>query len=170
MSQSESPIADDKVVTFHYKLRDAEESFTESSAGREPVVYLHGRANIVPGLEREMTGKTSGGRFTTTIPPEHAYGLRDESAVQRVPIKHLATRGKLSPGQVVGVNTSQGMRQARVLKIGHFNVDLDLNHPLAGKTLIFDIEIVEVRDATPEELAHGHAHGPGGAHDDAGHG
>lgn len=164
MAEPALPIDDDKVVTFHYKLRDADESFTESSEGRDPVVYLHGRASIVPGLEREMAGKTSGAKFTATVPPEQAYGMRDESAVQRVPIKHLATRGKLVPGQMVALNTSQGPRHARVLKVGHFNVDLDLNHPLAGKTLIFDIEIVDVRAATPEELNHGHAHGPGGAH------
>ena len=165
MAEQGLPIDDDKVVTFHYKLRDSGNSFTESSEGREPVVYMHGHANIVPGLEREMAGKTSGATFTATVAPEEAYGPRDESAVQRVPIKHLASRGKLEPGQMVAVNTNQGQRAARVVKVGHFNVDLDLNHPLAGKTLIFDIEILDVRAATPEELAHGHAHGPGGAHD-----
>jgi FKBP-type peptidyl-prolyl cis-trans isomerase SlyD len=170
MTDSGLPIDDDRVVTFHYKLRGADDSFAESSEGRDAVVYLHGRGNIVPGLEREMAGKTRGTSFTTTLPPEQAYGLRDENAVQRVPIKRLATRGKLVPGQMVAVNTSQGQRTARVLKVGHFNADLDLNHPLAGKTLIFEIEIVDVRAATPEELAHGHAHGPGGAHDDAGQG
>ena len=85
--------------------------------------------------------------------------------MQRVPLKHLTSRGKLEPGQVVAVNTNQGQRAARVVKVGHFNVDLDLNHPLAGKTLVFDVEIIDVRAATAEELQHGHAHGPGGAHD-----
>ena len=165
MAEQDLLIDDDTVVTFHYRLRDSESTFTESSEGREPVVYMHGHANIVPGLEREMAGKTSGAKFTATVAPEGAYGARDENAVQRVPIKHLANRGKLVAGQMVAVNTSEGARHARVVKVGHFNVDLDLNHPLAGKTLIFDIEILDVRAATPEELAHGHAHGPGGAHD-----
>jgi FKBP-type peptidyl-prolyl cis-trans isomerase SlyD len=158
-------IAADKVVTFHYNLRDSDESFAESSQGKSPVVYMHGHHNIVPGLETEMLGKRGGEKFTATVAPENAYGLRDPNAVQRVPIKHLASKGRLVPGQMVAVNTSEGARHALVLKVGHFNVDVDMNHPLAGKTLIFDIEIVDVRDATPEELAHGHAHGPGGAHD-----
>jgi FKBP-type peptidyl-prolyl cis-trans isomerase SlyD len=162
MSDEAKTIADDTVVTFHYKLRDAEGSFTESSEGASPVVYLHGRSNIVPGLETEMAGKKSGDKFTATVTPAHGYGERNPEAVQRVPVKHLATRGPYTVGQMVAVNTNQGMRQARVAKVGHFNVDLDLNHPLAGKTLLFDIEVVEVRDATDEELAHGHAHGPEG--------
>jgi FKBP-type peptidyl-prolyl cis-trans isomerase SlyD len=155
-------IADDKVVTFHYRLRDAEDSFKESSEGKNPVIYMHGHSNLVPGLEAEMLGKAAGDKFTATVPPEQAYGARDPNAVQRVPIKHLASRGRLVPGQMVAVQTNAGVRHALVLKVGHFNVDVDWNHPLAGKTLIFDIEIVGVRDATPEELEHGHAHGPGG--------
>jgi FKBP-type peptidyl-prolyl cis-trans isomerase SlyD len=152
----------DKVVTFHYNLRDSEGAAIESSEGKDPVIYMHGHANIVPGLEEQMAGKRTGDKFTATVPPEQAYGDRNPDAVQRVPIKHLAHRGKLEPGQMVGVNTRDGVRHAVVVKVGHFNVDLDLNHPLAGKTLVFDIEVVDVRPATEEELAHGHAHGPGG--------
>jgi FKBP-type peptidyl-prolyl cis-trans isomerase SlyD len=155
-------IGDDKVVSFHYKLRDAEGTFTESSESGSPVVYMHGRNHIVPGLESQLVGKKSGDSFKATVTPEQAYGLRNETAVQRVPLKHIATRGPYTVGQMVVVNTREGGRQARVTKVGHFNVDLDLNHPLAGKTLEFDIEVVEVRDATEEERAHGHAHGPGG--------
>jgi FKBP-type peptidyl-prolyl cis-trans isomerase SlyD len=162
MTDDSITISDDKVVSFHYALRDSEGTVNESSAGASPVVYLHGRNNIVPGLETQMVGKRSGDKFTATVAPEQAYGLRNENAVQRVPLKHLATRGPIEPGQLVVVNTREGGRQARVLKVGHFNVDLDLNHPLAGKTLTFDIEIVDVRAATEEELAHGHAHGPHG--------
>ena len=162
MSSDAPTVADDSGVTFHYSLRDEDNTQIETSEGREPATYMHGRANIVPGLEREMTGKRTGDKFTATVAPEHAYGLYDPQAVQRVPIKHLQTHGKLAEGQVVAVNTRSGPRHARVVKVGHFNVDLDLNHPLAGKTLLFDIEIVEVRAATAEELAHGHAHGPGG--------
>jgi FKBP-type peptidyl-prolyl cis-trans isomerase SlyD len=157
-------VADDTVVSFHYKLTDAEGTLTESSAEGNPITYLHGRNQIVPGLESEMVGKKSGDKFTATIAPEQAYGARNEEAVQRVPIKHIATRGPYVVGQMVVVNTREGGRQARVAKVGHFNVDLDLNHPLAGKTLTFDIEIVEVRAATAEELEHGHAHGPEGHH------
>jgi FKBP-type peptidyl-prolyl cis-trans isomerase SlyD len=162
MSDEHLTIGDGKVVTFHYNLRDSEGTFTESSDGRSPVVYMHGNGNIVPGLETELVGKKVGDKFTATVPPEQAYGERNPEAVQRVPLKHLTTRGQVVEGQMVAVNTSQGARQAVVIKVGHFNVDLDLNHPLAGKTLIFDIDVVGVRDATAEEIAHGHAHGPEG--------
>jgi FKBP-type peptidyl-prolyl cis-trans isomerase SlyD len=159
---SEIIIGDDKVVSFHYKLKDSDGTINENSQGGSPVVYLHGRDAIVPGLETQLKGKKSGEKFTATVPPEQGYGERNEAAVQRVPLKHLATRGPIEVGQMVVVNTREGGRQARVLKVGHFNVDLDLNHPLAGKTLTFEIEVVDVRDATQEELTHGHAHGPGG--------
>ena len=101
-------------------------------------------------------------RAPETVAPEHAYGPRDPSAVQRVPLKHVSGKGRPVAGQMVTVNTREGARHALVVKVGHYNVDLDLNHPLAGKTLLFDIEVVGVRAATEEELAHGHAHGPGG--------
>jgi len=123
---------------------------------------MHGHNSIVPGLEKELAGKKSGDKLTATVTPEEGYGQRNENAVQRVPIKHLATRGPFTEGQMVVVNTREGGRQARVLKVGHFNVDLDLNHPLAGRTLKFEVEILEVRPATEQELAHGHAHGAHG--------
>jgi FKBP-type peptidyl-prolyl cis-trans isomerase SlyD len=154
----------DKVVTFHYSLTAAEGTFTETSEGREPVTYLHGHGNIVPGLENEMRGKRAGDSFKASIAPEHAYGMRSEEAVQRIPIKHLIRPGRLEVGKAVAVNTNAGQRRATVLKVGRFNVDVDLNHPLAGKTLIFDVRVLDVRDATPEEIAHRHAHGAGGAH------
>ena len=162
MSTGPLRIDADTVVTFHYTLRGEDGALIESSEGKDPVIYMHGHANIVPGLETEMTGKQGGDKFTATVAPELAYGPHDPNAVQRVPTKHLATKGKIEPGQMVAVNTRQGERYARVVKVGHFNVDLDLNHPLAGKTLVFDIEVVDVRAATAEEIEHGHAHGPGG--------
>lgn len=162
MSSDSTTIGDNSVVSFHYTLRDDTGTVTESSEPGSPVVYLHGGNNIVPGLEKQLAGKKSGDKLTATVTPDEGYGQRNEKAVQRVPLKHLATRGPISVGQMVVVNTREGGRQARVLKVGHFNVDLDLNHPLAGRTLTFDIEIVEVRTATDEELAHGHAHGPHG--------
>jgi FKBP-type peptidyl-prolyl cis-trans isomerase SlyD len=155
-------IEQNKVVVFHYTLTDEQESFNETSRDAEPVAYLHGHRNIVPGLETAMAGRQAGDTFSVTLTPEEAYGPRNEEAVQRVPIKHLVRPGKLAPGQMVTVNTTQGQRAARVVKVGRFNVDIDLNHPLAGHTLSFDIEIIEVRDASAEEIRHKHAHGPGG--------
>ena len=154
----------DKVVTFHYSLTDAEGSFTEASEGKDPVVYLHGYGNIVPGLENELRGKQAGDTFKARIAPEHAYGMRDDTAVQRVPIKHLIRPGKLEIGKAVAVNTNAGPRRGLVLKIGKFNVDIDLNHPLAGKELHFDVKIVNLRAATGEEMAHGHVHAHGHHH------
>ena len=113
-------IGDDSVVSFHYKLRDDTGAFNESSEEGSPVVYMHGHNNIVPGLEKELAGKQSGDKLTATVTPEEGYGQRNESAVQRVPLKHLATRGPFSVGQMVVVNTRDGGRQARVLKVGHF--------------------------------------------------
>lgn len=154
----------DRVVRFHYLLRDATGRALENSAGGEPMAYLHGRGNLIPGLERQLAGHGAGERVTAVVPPEEGYGLRNESAIQRIPVKALLEKGKgrLKPGQLVHVGTEHGPRPVRVVKAGMFMVDVDANHPLAGETLTFEIEIVEVREATEEERAHGHVHGAGG--------
>lgn len=160
-------IQKDKVVQFHYRLsHDGQE--LETSHGEDPVAYLHGHGNIIAGLEKQMEGKNEGDVFSTDVAAAEAYGLREENAIQRVPIKHLSGTKKelarIRPGMVVNVNTEKGPQQATVVKAGKFNVDLDTNHPLAGKDLRFDIEIASIRDASDEEIAHGHAHGVGGHH------
>ena len=159
-------ISADKVVSFHYNLNDADGTLLETSYDADPTLYLHGHNNILASLEAALETKVLGDKINITLAPEQAYGERKEGAVQRIPIKHLhnhaALKNKLKPGSRVVVNTQQGPWEALVLKVGKFNVDIDSNHPLAGKTLTFDIEIVSVREATPEELTHGHAHGAGG--------
>jgi len=155
-------IEKNKVVTFHFKLNDTEGLHAESTEGKEPAAYLHGHGGIVRGLEREMKGKKAGDEFSVTVKPEDAFGLRNPDAVQRIPIKHLVRPGALAVGKVVAVNTQQGQHQAIVTKIGRFNVDLDFNHPMAGRTFEFEVQIVDVRDATDEEIAHRHVHGAGG--------
>lgn len=152
------------VVTFHYTLRTAEGQTLESSRDGEPTAYLHGAGNIIPGLEVAMAGHVAGDSFSTTVSPADAYGERHPDRVQRVPEKHLVYRGKLREGDVVQLNTRDGLRPVTVTKVGRHSVDVDANHPLAGQTLVFDIEIVDVRAATTDEQAHGHAHGPGGHH------
>jgi FKBP-type peptidyl-prolyl cis-trans isomerase SlyD len=154
----------DKVVTMNYRVSDGDGTFSESSEGGDPVVYLHGHGSIVPGLEKALLGKQAGDELSVELAPEDGYGRHDPGAVQRVPIKHLIRPGKLTVGKTVAVNTDSGHRGAIVLKVGRFNVDVDFNHPLAGKHLHFDVTVLDVRDASPEELAHGHAHGPGGHH------
>lgn len=157
-------IGPETVVTFHYTLRDEAGSAMETSRGGDPAAYLHGANNIIPGLEAAMTGRVAGEVFSTTVNPESAYGLRSPNAVQRVPIKHLAFKGKLRPGAAVQLSTSDGMRAVTVVKAGRHAADIDTNHPLAGKTLVFDIEVMDTRSATAEELAHRHVHGVGGHH------
>jgi len=127
-------------------------------------VYLHGANNIIRGLEKAMAGRESGDVFTVNLAPAEAYGAHDPARMQRVPVKHLAYRGKLEAGKVVQLNTREGMRAVTVMKAGRHSADIDGNHPLAGQALTFDVEITDLRPATPEEISHGHAHGPGGHH------
>ena len=160
-------IAKNSVVQFHYRLSHEGQEI-ESSHGGDPMAYLHGHGNIISGLEAAMEGKEDGDTFTAEIKAADAYGPRHEDATQRIPLKHLMgdkkQNARLQPGMTVNINTEQGVRQATVIKAGKFNVDIDTNHPLAGKDLSFDIEIISTREATQEELAHGHAHGVGGHH------
>jgi FKBP-type peptidyl-prolyl cis-trans isomerase SlyD len=154
-------VEDNTVVLFHYALSEGGEAL-ESSFGREPLAALIGAGSIIPGLEKALMGREAGERFEVTIPPQEAYGDRLEALKQRVPRKRFSDSGHLQPGVQIMVETNQGRRLATVSKVGVTVVDLDLNHPMAGKTLTFDIELVEVREASTEEIEHGHAHGPGG--------
>lgn len=161
-------ISKNKVVQFHYILRDESDNNSELETSRtgDPILYLHGHSNIIGGLESAMEGKQAGDIFTVSVAPEQAYGVRDESRQQRVPVKHLhvSKNTKLKPGMVVHIQTEQGSVPATVIKAGKFTVDVDTNHPLAGRQLGFDVEIMDVREASEDEIAHGHAHGVGGHH------
>ena len=155
-------ISKDCVVQFHYQLTDEENNLLEDSRKGEPMAYLHGANNIFPKMEAEIQNKTIGDTFSVTLAPEDAYGIRMENATRRISRKHVVSKGKLQPGMIINVNTDQGHRQVVVSKVGKFVVDVDTNHPMAGKTLTFTIEIMKIREASAEELAHGHAHGAGG--------
>ena len=155
-------IATDTVATFHYRLTDEQGQLIESSENHHPTAALIGRRNILPALDDAMLGKAVNETFSVTLSPEQAYGRRTARPVQRIPVKHLRTRGKLSVGQPVVINTEQGDRSVTVVKVGKFSVDVDTNHPLAGKTITFEITVTDVREATWEEKSHGHAHGVGG--------
>lgn len=155
-------IAKDAVVLFHYAVSEPGQPAIESSRDGEPLAILAGHGNIIPGLEAALVGRSAGERFEVTVAPGDAYGERVEDLIQRVPKKYLRDVASLRPGMRTLVQTSQGQRMAVVLKVGMSVVDLDMNHPMAGKTLSFDIEVVDVRAASEEELAHGHVHGPGG--------
>ncbi len=155
-------IENNTVVSFHYQLREVGGDYTEDSTNGDPMLYLHGHRGILPGLEDAMLGRSIGDKFTVALPPEDAYGPRNDAAVQRVPLKHLINEPRPRVGQIVTVNTRNGKVRATVVKVGRFNVDIDTNHPLAGKSLEFDVEILQIREATMDEVSHRHAHGPGG--------
>jgi FKBP-type peptidyl-prolyl cis-trans isomerase SlyD len=157
-------IAENKVVSFHYTLKDENGAQLESSQGSEPMTYLHGHDTVLKGLEEALTGRKQGDSFSVTLTPELAFGeLRADSEL-RVPISQLRGSKKWEPGMQAVIQTQHGHQQVTVLKVGHTMATVDTNHPMAGKTLVFDVEVVEIREASEEELTHGHVHGPGGHH------
>lgn len=154
--------AKNTVVSFHYDLSDEHGQALESNRTAEPMAYLHSANNIIKGLESALDGKAAGDTLEVTLAPDQAYGEHQQELVQRMPLKHFKKFGKLKPGMQLQLPTEQGPRAVVVIKVGRFMVDLDANHPMAGKTLTFKVEITDVREATMEEKQHGHAHGAGG--------
>ncbi len=159
-------ISKDKVVAVHYKVTTADGTLVEDSHSGTPIMYLHGHDGMLKALEDALEGKSVGDTVSTMV--EKAYGEREEGSVHRISIKHVMTEGKgkgkphLKPGMMIYLNMQQGPQPVTVVKVGLKTVDVDTNHPYAGMDLNFDIEVIDVRDATQEELAHGHAHGAGG--------
>jgi FKBP-type peptidyl-prolyl cis-trans isomerase SlyD len=152
-----------KAVTINYTLKNDAGEVLDSSEGKDALTYLHGVGNIVPGLEAALEGKAAGDKVSVTLSPEQGYGQRDEKAVRNVPRRKLP-EGKLEVGTRFRMQTTDGFVIGTVLALRGDYVTVDANHPLAGQTLHFDVAVVEVRDATEEELSHGHVHGPGGHH------
>lgn len=157
-------IKKNRVVRFHYTVSEAGREVESSHAG-EPMAVLFGRGSMIAGLEMALSGREAGERFEVEVSPEEGYGPRRPELTQRVPKKRFKGM-PLRVGQTVMMQTEHGPRPIRIQKIGMSVVDVDLNHPLAGKTLLFDIEIIEVREAVAEELDHGHVHGAGGVEHD----
>lgn len=166
MSEDSMKIEKDRVVRFHYTVFDGGESGSrgeplETSKEREPLTILAGHNSIIPGLDSALDGHVAGDSFGVDVPAVEAYGELREGLTQRVPKKHFGGQ-KLAPGMQVVLNTNFGQRPVTVQKVGMSVVDVDLNHPMAGKDLHFDVEIVDVREASKDEIEHGHAHGVGG--------
>ena len=156
-------IAQDKVVLIHYTLTDDSGEVLDSSSGGDPLAYLHGKGNIIPGLEKALEGRAVGDKLDVKVEPAEGYGDRDERLVQSVPRRAFGDVSKVEPGMQFHAQTSEG--QARVVTVTRVQGDMvmvDGNHPLAGQSLNFAVEVADVRDATAEELEHGHVHGPGG--------
>jgi FKBP-type peptidyl-prolyl cis-trans isomerase SlyD len=155
-------IAQDSVVSFHYTLKDEAGSVIDRSDG-EPMAYLHGHGQIVPGLERELTGKIAGDKLQVRVSPAEGYGEYSAALVQQIPRDAFGRIAGLHPGMELQTRSRAGHSATVTVKeIGPESVTVDGNHALSGKTLFFDIEIAHVRSASEEELSHQHVHGPGG--------
>ena len=157
-------ISADRVVLIHYTLKDDDGTVIDSSDGGDPLAYIQGHGNIVPGLEKALEGKSEGDKVMVAVSPEEGYGRHDPKLIQRVPKRAMQGAGEIRKGMQFQARTEDGMRVFTVTGVVGDMVSLDGNHPLADKTLNFDIDVVSVRDATAEELEHGHVHGVGGHH------
>ena len=152
-----------KVVSFHYTLTNAQGDVLDQSQ-EHPMPYLHGAGNIIPGLEKELAGKKVGDKLTVNVPAAEAYGEYHEQLVNDVPREAFQGVDQIEPGMQFQANTPEGVQVITVKAVNGETVTVDANHPLAGQDLNFDVEIVEVREATEEESAHGHVHAVGRHH------
>jgi len=153
------------VVSIHYTLKDDDGQVMDTSEGREPLAYLHGENNLIPGLESELQGKTTGAKFQATIEPKDAYGEINDEFIQTINKQMFQGVDDIQPGMTFIAQGEGGQqRQVRVVEVEGDDVTIDANHPMAGKTLHFDVEVVEVREATPQEVEHGHVHAHGHDH------
>lgn len=157
-------IGDQKVVTLHYTLTDNDGKVIDKSEDGS-FAYLHGASNIIPGLEDALAGKSAGEEMSVAVSPEQAYGVRDESMLQQVPKNMFEDTSQIAVGTQFHAQGPNGeMLVVTVMDVQEEHVVVDGNHPLAGVELNFDVKIIDVRDASEEEVEHGHVHGPGGHH------
>ena len=160
-------IARNKVVRIDYTLTNDANDVLDSSKGGEPLTYLHGAGNIIPGLESALEGKRAGESLNVRVAPAEAYGERDDRMVQSVPREMFEDSNEIQAGMQFHSSDPEGnVTVVTVVSVDAEHITVDANHPLAGVPLNFAVTIVEVRDASEEELSHGHVHGPGGHHHD----
>ncbi len=157
-------ITSGSVVSIDYKLTDDNKQTIDSSEGKAPLTYLHGQGQLIPGLEKALEGKTVGENIVVTVLPAEGYGERDEAKIGTIPRKNIQGVGDLKEGMQLSSGEEGGHQSVTVTKIDGDNVTIDANHPLAGQNLNFDVTVKDIREATKEELDHGHVHGPGGHH------
>lgn len=159
-----SKITHNSAVSFHYQLTDEQGTLLDAS-GNEPLVYLHGHHNIIPGLEKALEGKSVGDEFSVSVPPSEAYGEYYPEAVQQISREYFKGVDTIEVGMQFQSQTENGQPVlVQVTAVDDNTVTVDANHPLAGKTLTFAVSIVDIRAASAEEIAHGHIHGAGGHH------
>lgn len=157
-------VAADTVVSFDYILTGSDGRVIDSNEGAGPLAYIHGQGQIVTGLEEALQGRNVGDRFQVTVPPEKAYGVRDAALVQVVSRDMFETNHELEVGMRFRASLEDGEHVFTIVGLDGKQVTLDGNHPLAGATLNFDVTVVNIRAASPEEISHGHVHGEGGHH------
>ena len=158
-------VSNGSVVSLEYKLHLGDGQVIDQSEPGDALKYLHGSGQIVPGLERELDGMSAGDSKKVVVQPADGYGQHDPRGVQEVPRQAFPQGAPLEAGATFAAQAPDGSRiPVTVKEVKPDSVTVDLNHPLAGKTLHFDVTVKEVREATDEEKEHGHAHGPGGAH------
>mgnify|MGYP005993178375 CR=1 FL=1 len=156
-------IENKKVVTIEFTVKNADTNeVIESSVGAEPLVYLHGFNNLVPGLENALTGKAVGDSYEVLVSPEEGYGVRDDSLQEQVPREMFQGVNDISVGMEFTADGPQGPVVVEVVAVDDKTVTVDANHPLASVPLAFNGEIKDIRDASDEEIEHGHVHGEGG--------
>ena len=155
-------VAQHKVVTIDYTLTDDQGSVIDSSKGGDPLAYIHGMNNIIPGLENALIGKQAGDSMQVKVTPKEGYGERDDAMQQEVPREMFENGQDIQVGMQFHASDGERMHVVTVVGVSDSHITVDGNHPLAGQNLNFDVTIVEVRDASAEELEHGHVHGPGG--------
>lgn len=157
-------VKQNSVVSMNYVLKDKDGTILDQSRGGQPLVYLHGHSNIIPGLESELANKGKGDKLQVHVTPDKGYGTLDPEKRFAIERRQLGA-AKIEPGMMLQLEDDEGGTMvAHVISVDDEHIQLDGNHPMAGKDLFFDIEIVDVRDATQEEVSHGHVHGPGGHH------
>ena len=154
-------VAANKVVKMHYSVLDNNKNPIDNSFDGEPLVFIVGTGFLIPGLENALLGKEAGDTFSVTVEPEQGYGERHDDLMQAVP-KSMFEGMEIEVGMQFRATTDAGDQSVMIIEIQDEDVIVDGNHPLSGITLHFDVEVLEVRDATEEELAHGHVHGEGG--------
>ena len=152
------------VASFHYTLTDSTGKVLDSSEGQEPLSYLHGAGNIIPGLEKALVGKVVGDKLNVSVAAAEAYGERDDAMVQQLDSSMFSGIDQIEVGMEFHAETEHGLQVVTVTGVEGDQVTIDGNHPLAGVDLNFDVEVTDVREATEDEIAHGHAHGAGGHH------
>lgn len=157
-------IAQDCVALIEYTLTNDAGDVIDSSVGGEPLAYLHGHHNIIPGLEKALSGKVVGDSLKVSIAPAEGYGEMNPSLVEQVPRHLFSGVDQIEVGMQFHAQTGQGMQVITVTGVEGETITVDGNHPLAGQTLNFDVTVKEVRAASKEELDHGHVHGVGGHH------